>query len=92
MTGTPKPARNSNEALDIMMGTRPGERVNSLIITRQMKHDCIGRELRMRRRVYPAWVMNGRMSQIEADRQIAIMEAIQLDYVEADLFGQREAG
>jgi len=35
-----------------------------------------GREARMRQRVYPGWVAKGRMSQGEADAQIAKMKAI----------------
>lgn len=34
------------------------------------------RELALRRRVYPGWVAAGRLKQAQADRQIAIMEAI----------------
>jgi hypothetical protein len=37
---------------------------------------CAGREARMRRRVYPRWVAEGRMQQADADHQIACMEAI----------------
>jgi hypothetical protein len=37
---------------------------------------CIERELKMRRRVYPRWVSTGKMSQPQANREIALMEAI----------------
>ena len=39
--------------------------------------DCIERELRFREFVYPRRVRDGKMSQAEADRQIALMEAVQ---------------
>jgi hypothetical protein len=38
--------------------------------------ECARREVRMRRRVYPRWVADGRMTQAAADREIASMEAI----------------
>lgn len=36
----------------------------------------------MRKRVYPRWIEQGRMTQAEADRQIQIMEEIAGDYRE----------
>lgn len=41
---------------------------------------CAERELALRQRAYPRWVAIGRMSQAEADREIAIMAAIVDDY------------
>lgn len=38
------------------------------------------REVKMRRSVYPRWVSGGRFTQQEADRRIAVMEAIVEDY------------
>lgn len=38
------------------------------------------REVKFRRRVYPRWVQANRMSQEEADRQIALMDDIADDY------------
>ena len=38
--------------------------------------DAARRELRMRRRVYPRLVTDGRMTQKKADHEIAAMEAI----------------
>jgi hypothetical protein len=38
--------------------------------------DAIDREIRFRRHVYPRRVAESRMSQKEADRQIALMEAV----------------
>jgi hypothetical protein len=34
------------------------------------------REAQIRRKVYPGWVERGRMKQVDADREIAAMEAI----------------
>lgn len=48
------------------------------------KRKVVERELGYRRRVYPRFVANRRMSQALADEQIAIMEAIRLDYVAAE--------
>lgn len=49
-------------------------------ITAREKADCAEREVKMRRRVYPRWVADGRLTQGIADRQIAIMDAIAADY------------
>lgn len=52
-------------------------------ITPADKRACIERELRMRRRVYPRWVEAGRLTRQQADREIAVMEAILGDYPSA---------
>jgi hypothetical protein len=54
------------------------------------KHNCARRELRMRQRAYPGRVADGRMTAIEAAREIAIMAAIAADYAQADLFGGKD--
>jgi len=36
--------------------------------------DELERELKMRRRMYPRWVADGKMAQATADRQIRLME------------------
>jgi hypothetical protein len=41
---------------------------------------CANRELVLRKRVYPQWVANGRMTQEKADKEIAAMAAI-LDHL-----------
>lgn len=41
---------------------------------------CIERELRLRRRVYPRWVAEGRMKIRDAEHEIKTMEAIADDY------------
>ncbi len=43
---------------------------------------AIEREIRMRRRVYPKWVSIGKMRSEDAVRELAIMEAIAVDYRE----------
>ena len=58
------------------------------MITTAMKRVAAEREVKMRRRVYPKWVANGRMTQAEANHQIQVMEAIAADYAEPDLFGE----
>lgn len=58
----------------------------------EQKLEAVEREIKYRRRVYPGLVEQGKMSQPQADRQIAIFEAIALDYRKAaasdDLFGR----
>lgn len=49
-------------------------------ITHDQKRAALEREIKMRRRVYPRWVADGRMSQAKADEEISIMEAILADY------------
>lgn len=58
--------------------------------TRAQKRDEALREVGMRRRCYPGWVRQGRMTQEDADRSIALMEAIAADYAEPDLFSHHE--
>jgi len=56
---------------------------------------CAEREVKQRRRVYPRWVEDGRMSQAFADEQFAMMEQIAREYrakadaeaLKGDLFG-----
>lgn len=37
---------------------------------------CARREAALRRRVYPTWVLEGRLAKDKADREIELMEAI----------------
>jgi hypothetical protein len=46
-----------------------------------------GRELGMRRAVYPKWVQSNRLSQEKADHQIACMDAIYAQLKRAKLEG-----
>jgi len=41
---------------------------------------CAAREVAMRRRVYPRWVEQKRMTQALADRELAHMEAIEAHF------------
>ena len=43
---------------------------------------CAEREAKMRRRVYPRWVEQKRMTQAQADRETALMEAIESHFAE----------
>lgn len=55
-------------------------------ISTSAKRTAAEREVKMRRRVYPRWVAEGRMTQADADYQIHVMEAIAADYAEPNLF------
>jgi hypothetical protein len=44
------------------------------------KANCARRELTMRMRVYPRFVADGRMTQAEANREVALMTEIEMDY------------
>lgn len=65
-------------------------------ITLADKLSCVRRELRLRRELYPGFVQRERMTQAQADFQLACMEAIVFDYEErtvvdsgqAQLFGK----
>lgn len=50
------------------------------IFTAAEKLVCLEREIKMRKRVYPRWVSDRRMSQAKADDEISVMEAIAEDY------------
>lgn len=50
------------------------------IISTTDKLACVTRELMMRKRVYPRWVADRRISEGMAAHQIACMEAIVEDY------------
>ena len=41
-----------------------------------MQIRCVSREIGLRRRVYPRWVADKRMTQADADHEIASMEAV----------------
>jgi len=43
---------------------------------------CLTRELRLRRRVYPNRVADGRMSAAEAERELLVMQAILSDLLD----------
>lgn len=50
--------------------------------TDDQKRAAVERELHYRRRVYPRLISEGKMSERLAQRQIAIFEAIAVDYEE----------
>ncbi len=58
------------------------------VFTAADKLAAVRREIGMRRRVYPRWVINGKMSQAKANEETAIMEAIAADY-ERQVEGER---
>jgi hypothetical protein len=41
---------------------------------------CLERELKMRRKVYPRWITQGKMDPSKAQHEIDCMEAIVTDY------------
>lgn len=51
-----------------------------MAIDAQEKLKAVRRELAFRRSLYPKWVKAGRIDQEKADREIAVMEAIAVDY------------
>lgn len=53
-----------------------------MTVTLDDKLKALRREIGMRYRVYPNRVREGRMTQAEADREIAIAETILQDYVD----------
>jgi hypothetical protein len=59
---------------------RPMNQNNAPAFTAAEKHRAAQREVELRKAIYPNRVMHGAMSQREADRQIAIMQAIADDY------------
>lgn len=48
--------------------------------TAEEKLRCTERELKMRRRVYPRWIAEGRMKEADARHELETMEAIAEDY------------
>ena len=56
------------------------------VFTNDQKRAEAEREAMMRRKLYPRWITQGRMTQEQADRAIRIMEAIAKDYSGPDLF------
>lgn len=55
-----------------------------MMFTAEQKRKAVERELSFRRRVYPRWVESNKMTQRQADEQIAIFEAIRIDYGNAE--------
>jgi len=64
----------------------------NMMFTAAQKLACAKRELTMRRRVYPNWVNQGRMTQEEANHEVAVMADIVEDYrakAEPSLFTEK---
>lgn len=55
-----------------------------MVFTAEQKRKAVERELSYRRRVYPRWIADKKMTQQFADEQIAIFEAISVDYATAE--------
>jgi hypothetical protein len=55
------------------------------MITTADKIACLRREIALRRAAYPRWVAQGKLTQANADREIAAMEAILADYTAGGL-------
>lgn len=55
-------------------------------ITISQQVACVRREISMRKRVYPRWVQAEKMTQAQADEQLACMEAVRetLEKLQAD--------
>lgn len=58
-----------------------------MMFSEQEKAECAKREVKMRERVYPRWVQQGKMTQQQADLEIAMMREIAEEYSPAGLFG-----
>jgi hypothetical protein len=54
--------------------------MSGTIISAAEKLACAQRELSMRRKVYPRWVLNGKMPRSKMDHEIRIMAEIVVDY------------
>jgi len=52
--------------------------------------ECVKRELRMRRQVYPERVARGLMSQAKADQEIEVMESVLATLRSAFVLGEGE--
>jgi hypothetical protein len=51
-----------------------------MTFTAREKRESAERELKMRRRVYPRWIEQGKLTQEKADREIELMAEIASDY------------
>lgn len=54
---------------DLLTGHEPPVTVAEMVA-------CVEREITMRRRVYPRWVADGRLTQVKADHEVRAMRAV----------------
>lgn len=66
---------------------KSGEYCTNVTLTEQIK--CVRRELDYRRRLYPKWVADGKMTQNEANYEIEAMEYV-LNTIQAVLNFERD--
>jgi hypothetical protein len=55
----------------------------TIVVTTKDKLRCVQRELAMRKRCYPRWVDENKMSEGKKELELTVMEAIVHDYVAA---------
>ena len=58
------------------------------MITREQKREAADRELRLRLRVYPRRIDDGKMTKAEAEHEVACMRAMLADYQPRDMLGE----
>jgi len=61
---------------------------DSVSLERQV--EAVRRELSMRRRVYPRWVENGKMTERQAAEEISVMEAVLLTLANVQALQRRK--
>ena len=54
-----------------------------MTFTVERKIRCLEREIGMRKRVYPSFVLRRKMTQDAADEEIQVLESIKEDYVKS---------
>jgi hypothetical protein len=59
-----------------MAANKPAVAEKPVVISPARQYEAAKRELALRRRNYPRWVAAGRLTQVDADMEIACMEAI----------------
>ena len=67
---SPSPAGNGQT------GSLPGLALPSAVVQLADQIACVERELKMRRRVYPRWVTQGKLTEAAADLEMTRMEAV----------------
>jgi len=62
------------------METKAQNPVAAFPVTDEEKMKCAEREAKLRKHVYPRWIMAGRINKASAAHEIRCMEAIAADY------------